>query len=114
MKRIEFAGKDTFPKRCDECGVAYEAGTAKSRFCCPAHRNAYDFRRQERGKILYDFFMQMRYRRLGAKGLWSVMCRLAEEWHAEDKERPGLRQSWNDPAAYVEKRPYLVGKRGRV
>jgi hypothetical protein len=58
------------------------------RFCCSKCKDRYNNRRKERGMLLYDLFMAMRYDRGTArlKGVWAIMCRMASDWKAEDDE----------------------------
>lgn len=111
---IGFAGRVVPKFTCRECGGRNEAKRIDQVFCCTPCRNAWENRRRDRGAILYDLFMEMRYRRSGAKGLWSIMCRLAEEWRGVDKEEREGRQSWRDPRHHIEENIYLTGKRGRI
>lgn len=114
MKPIEYSGKHTYQLTCCECGAVFGTDTRRMIFCRAECRTAHTNRRNQRGLILYDFFMQLLYRRANAKGIWSAMCRIAEEWREEDKEEREGRPSWKDPGEYLEKRPYLIGKRGRI
>lgn len=109
-----YQGKEVAKFICRECGEPAESEALNAIFCSRKCTNSYDRRRAKRAIQLYDVFMEMRYRRDGAKGLWSLMCRLAEEWRDEDARiRKGL-QSWKDPRAIIAKRLYLIGKRGRI
>lgn len=65
-----------------------------------AHRN----RRQERGALLYDLFMAMRYEReLAAKlKVWGTMCQLAAEWRKEDEDKREGRKSWGNWRLWME------------
>lgn len=111
---LAYQGKDVAKFVCRECGEAREATAINQTFCDRNCANVWDRRRAKRAIQLYDVFMEMRYRRDGAKGLWSLMCRLAEEWRDEDARiRKGL-QSWKDPRGIIAKRLYLIGKRGRI
>jgi len=99
---------------CRECGCEFEAKKPYAEFCGLKCTNDYNGRRMRRGMLLYDFFMQMRYRRAKATGLWSAMCRLAEEWRAEDEAKATGFKSWKDPTEHLNRRPYLRAKRGRI
>ena len=99
---------------CRECGGKFRAKKPTAEFCGLKCTNAYNNRRMRRGMLLYDFFMQMRYRRTSARGLWSIMCRLAEEWREEDKRHREGFKSWRDPNAHVDRNPYLKAKKGRI
>lgn len=99
---------------CRECATNVEPTTRNQVFCSQICNTMWTKRRQKRGLMLYDTFMELRYNRAGAGGLWTLMCRLAEEWRAEDARiRPGLK-SWQDPQRIIRKRVYLIGKRGRI
>lgn len=111
---LAYQGKEVVKFICRECGEPAEAIALNAAFCSRNCTNSYDRRRARRAIQLYDVFMEMRYRRQGSKGLWTLMCRLAEEWRDEDARiRRGL-QSWKDPKPLIEKRPYMIGKRGRI
>lgn len=114
MKRIRAAGCEIPNMQCRECGARYEANSVTQVFCTGICRTRYDHRRIDRGKVLYDIFMELRYNRGGAVGLWSIMCRLAEQWRNEDKRIRSELKSWNDPRKHIEKQPHLMGKRGRI
>lgn len=114
MKANGCAGCDIPNMTCRECGARYVANSVTQVFCTGICRSRYDARRIERGKILYDIFMELRYNRNSISGLWSVMCRFGEIWREEDKRiRTGL-QSWKDPQPIIDKQPHLLGKRGRI
>ncbi len=114
MKLIKPAGCEIPNLTCRECAGRYEANSVTQVFCSAVCRSAHDTRRIERGKILYDIFMELRYNRRGASGLWSLMCRVGELWRDEDKRLRAGRQSWKDPAYVTDKNPHLLGKRGRI
>lgn len=114
MERILISASRHPAITCRECGAKFEPKGATALFCAPVCRQAYDNRRAQRGAILYDMFMEMRYRRAGAGGIWSVMCRLAEMWRDEDRDKRELRQSWKNPRDFIEKNPFLIAKRGRI
>lgn len=112
---LSYHGKQVAKIICRECGEPTEAVALNQLFCDRNCANAYDRRRTRRAIALYDVFMEMRFnRKSAAKGLWTLLCRLAEEWRDEDKRiRKGL-QSWKDPRGIIEKRVDLIGKRGRI
>lgn len=85
-----------FSRRCRECDAAFEASRPDARFCASACRMAFNNRRSARGAELYDLFMMMRNERglAKAKGVWSLMCRIAEQWREEDKKDRAGRPSW--------------------
>lgn len=80
-------------KPCLECGKPVGASNRfDKKFCCTGCGTAWNNRRKQRGAELYDLFMTMRFDRATAKeaGVWAIMCRMASNWNAEDKEA-GLR-----------------------
>lgn len=99
---------------CRECGAISVEKSNGQCFCDQNCNNAWSRRRAKRAIQLYDIFMEMRYHRAGAKGLWTLACRLAEEWRDEDRRIRKDLKSWKDPAYITEERVYLTGKRGRI
>lgn len=99
---------------CRECGAVCATDNHRQVFCGPACNNNWKHRREKRAVQLYDVFMEMRYNRAGAKGLWSLACRLAEEWRDEDRRIRSKLKSWKDPSYITERRVDLIGKRGRI
>lgn len=73
--------------KCRECNGEFKATRSDAQFCGQQCRTDYTNRRRERGAKLYDLFMISRYDRTAAKrdNVWSLMCRMAEQWNAEDK-----------------------------
>lgn len=74
--------------KCRECGSEFKkVRDHEQLFCSSACRTSYNNRRKQRGADLYDLFMTMRYERDEAKALnvWSVMCRMGQDWNDEDK-----------------------------
>lgn len=114
MKAIRSNGCDIPNMSCRECAGRYVANSATQIFCSGICRSRYDARRIERGKVLYDIFMELRYNRRSISGLWSVMCRFGEIWREEDKRIRADLQSWKDPRPIIEKQPHLLGRRGRI
>lgn len=82
---------------CRECGAALAAPSGAGRppkYCDRACRVAFDRRRETRGAELYDLFMALRFQRKAARarGVWTLICRLAMHWHDKDEaERQGCR-----------------------
>ena len=72
------------PCQCRECGSPVRP---EASFCSTAHRAAWHNRRKARGSDLYDLFMALRFQRkeAGGKSVWSLLCRMASNWRAEDK-----------------------------
>jgi len=73
--------------KCLECGKQFKTVRAHEQiFCASECRTAHNNRRKQRGADLYDLFMTMRYDRKNAKGVWAVMCRMAQDWNEDDME----------------------------
>lgn len=73
--------------KCMECGTEFKKIRAhEQRFCSSACRTSHTNRRKLRGAEIYDLFMTMRYDRDNSKGVWAIMCRMAQSWNEEDKE----------------------------
>lgn len=70
------------PGTCWECAKPSEG----KRFCCRPCKQAWNNRRMQRGAIMYDLFMGSRFEREASRkeGVWSVLCRLASDWHDAD------------------------------
>ncbi|MGI9297796.1 MAG: hypothetical protein ACR2QC_07850 [Gammaproteobacteria bacterium] len=66
-------------------------------------------RRRQRGAVLYDMFMTMRFERDKAaqEQLWSIMCRQAAHWREQDEKEIHKARSWGDPMPYVQQNPWL-------
>lgn len=86
---------------CPECGITHTPKRADALFCKSAHRGAFNNRRAQRGALLYDAFMALRYDRKWATAvhLWKMICRLASEWRAEDED--AARASFIRPERWV-------------
>lgn len=78
---------------CRECAAKFEAKKDAHAFCCAACRNAWENRRMLRGAHVYDLLMTMIHIK-GAKGQWSKLVKLAQQWKREDKEDRDGRISW--------------------
>lgn len=96
---------------CQECGGP---APLKARFCSPAHRQAFNNRRLQRGAEIYDLFMAHRFDRKQAQQLrvLQAMNRMASLWNEEDKAAG--RRSWRDTREVLAERPYLRGVRGQA
>ena len=71
--------------KCRECGKEVTKTRAnEKRFCSSACRSSHVNRRKLRGAAMYDLFMTMRYDRKNSKGVWAVLCRMAQAWNEED------------------------------
>lgn len=99
----------TIRRLCRECGEGYQAERRSSEFCTDAHRKAFNNRRALRGAELYDLFMASRFDRDKAKaeGAWSVMCRMASHYHAEDATVRAGRPSWLSVETIKARHQYL-------
>jgi hypothetical protein len=88
---------------CRECGLPFTAKRDRdtNSFCAVECRKAFNNRRMTRGAQLYDLFMMVRYERglAKARGLWTIVCRLALEWRQEDERQRAGRKSWREYAA---------------
>ena len=101
-------------RTCQECGDKYAATKSSSKFCSTGCRKIFNNRRAQRGALMYDAFMGMRYDRKAAKeaGIdYTFMCRIGEMFNAEDKGRRTYR-----PASEViaEKGAVVNARCGRV
>jgi hypothetical protein len=101
---------------CLECGAAKIGKYRHAVFCGASCRMVWNTRRSRRGAELYDLFMAFRFERETARALnlQSALNRLASVFRAEDADERLNRKSWQAPAAVLERRPYLIVKRGRV
>lgn len=103
---------------CQWCGKDF-AVREPSQFTCTAkHRHAFNNKRKERGAIIYDLLMVMRFDRPLASnlGIWSKLCRILSNFRAEDHAEREGRPSWRHPNQTIERRPDLLAKtilRGR-
>lgn len=83
-------------------------------FCSSPCRSAFNNRRALRGAEIYDIFMAMRYQRHKAKGLWTLLCALAQAFREEDQRRRKDFVSWLDPDTVLARKPWLTAGRGKV
>lgn len=92
---------------CLECGAPMPNTTG--RFCTTPCRHAFNNRRKQRGPILYDLFMAVRYQRKLATTwqAWLMMTRLAKAWRDEDRLHRDARLSWNSPDIALGDKPWL-------
>lgn len=83
-------------RECLECGQPFEPRNRDQHCCSKACRNAFDNRRGERGRALYDLFMPLRYEREAAtkEKAWSLMTAMAADWRAQDQRQRQGRRSW--------------------
>lgn len=102
-------GRETRRFVCLECGGPVVTTAANAEFCCVEHRKAWNNRRAMRGAEIYDLIMVLRFDRGRAKYLrvWTLMCRMASLFRADDvRERDG-RRSWLPAEQVLERKPYL-------
>lgn len=98
--------------KCLECGEKFKASRDHEQlFCSSACRSTWNNRRKSRGAEVYDLFMTMRFDRANAEGVWAVMCRMASEWNAEDKE--ANRRSFGPVKKVMERNVRYRAVRGR-
>ena len=102
--------------KCDECKTTFNPKKATARFCSTPCRKLFNNRRAQRGALLYDAFMAMRYDRKAAKELqldYKLVCRIGEMFHDQDV-RDDV-QSWRDPAdMLIENKAKINARRKRV
>jgi hypothetical protein len=81
---------------CRECGQVFQRKRATAAFCSSKHRSQFHNRAASRGADLFHLFMSWRFDRAAARKAraWSLMCRLAATYAAEDAERRGGRPSY--------------------
>ena len=99
---------------CLECGKAFREGVRPSQeFCSAACRAAFNNRRKQRGALLYDLVMALRFERGLARfiGLWTVVCACASIFRQEDHRDRDGRKSWRDPRDVIAEKPFLRAKR---
>jgi hypothetical protein len=95
---------------CLECGAGLEAAMrADAEFCCDPCCRRFNNRRLKRGAEFFDLFMSLRYDREAAKreGVWTLLCRLAQNCREQDERERDGRRSWQRPRRIIERRPYL-------
>lgn len=78
-----------FIRTCAECGEEFPAGVESAEFCSQAHRLAYNNRRRDRGALLYDLYVHLRFNREAAaeKNLRTLVDRMVGIWVEEDRAR---------------------------
>lgn len=84
---------------CMECGEPVPASISgpQRKFCCDAHRKAFNNRRMTRGAELFDRYMAMRYQRSTHSGMIAVMNQMCLNWRETDKRERDGRRSWMTP-----------------
>ncbi len=94
---------------CLECGAPHaRAGL----FCGAPCRASFNNRRQQRGAVLYDLWMALRFDRTarGVGDAWRAMCRAASAWRDEDRRRRDGRKSWRPPREVLTRTPALFSQ----
>jgi hypothetical protein len=83
---------------CRECGARFEAKRVSREFCCTKCRQTFHNRAASRGADLFHLFMAMRFDRANAEvaGAWSLLCRMAAAFKAEDDRDRAGRVSWDE------------------
>jgi hypothetical protein len=84
------------PKTCRECGAAFKARRASAEFCSKTCRADFHNRRARQGADLFDVLMAWRFDRANAKGLLTLLCRMASAFKADEKRDRDGRPSWNN------------------
>lgn len=82
---------------CHECGCVIERKGPSRRppkFCCDAHRKAFNNRRMTRGAVLYDEIMKWRFRRGENKDAIALLAQLASIYRDKDNRARDGRPSW--------------------
>jgi len=97
---------------CQWCGEEFAKRGGSQLFCSDPHKTAFNNLRKERGAMLYDLFMALRYERELAAGLkvWSLICTMLAHFREEDRQKRAARKSWMRPQGVVERRPYLFNQ----
>lgn len=97
---------------CQWCGEDFAVREQGQAFCCTKHRAEFNNMRRDRGALIYDLLMTMRYERgLGAQlKLWSKVCTILANFRREDHEKRASRHSWQRPKTVIERRPDLLAK----
>jgi hypothetical protein len=101
-------------RRCRECGTKYVAKKSSSKFCSTGCRKTFNNRRAQRGALLYDAFMGLRYDRKAAKAAgvdYTFICRIGEMFNDEDKGRQTYRPVADVVADYGAA---INGRRARI
>lgn len=77
-----------FNRKCGECGVEFIAKDRRAEFCGTPCRVAHTNRRRDRGAMLYDMYVHLRFNREAAteEGLRTLIDRMVGNWVEEDRE----------------------------
>ena len=97
------------PRECQECGDHFAPKRHTQRFCGSKCQKLFNNRRAVRGAMLYDLFMSMRNERDKAKDaqVWTKLCRLAQDFKADDDQERDGRASWQPLALVLDQHPEL-------
>jgi len=99
-------------KNCSECGKRFELKRADGEFCSAPCRRNFGNRRMLRGAAFYDLVMASRFDRdvAEAEGAWSLLCRMAAAFKAQDDAERASRRSWDNTAKVRARNPSMVAK----
>jgi hypothetical protein len=99
-------------KNCSECGKRFELKRADGEFCSASCRHNFGNRRMLRGAAFYDLVMASRFDRDAAEahGAWSLLCRMAAAFKAEDDAERASRKSWDNTAKVRARNPSIIAK----
>jgi hypothetical protein len=98
------------PRLCRECGTPLDGdATKRKQYCGNACRKTFNNRRAERGALMYDLFMAVRYDRSRAADLqlWSKLCRYAEDCREKDVAERNGRASYLPAREVLDRNPSL-------
>jgi hypothetical protein len=97
-------------KVCRECGGSFAVKRAGRDFCSVCCRQIFHNRKALRGALLYSIVMAMRFDRAAAieAGAWSLLCRLAATFRAEDRLHRDGWISWETVADIKRRNPHLT------
>jgi hypothetical protein len=89
---------------CRECGKGIPARHGRE-FCTDICRRSFHNRKAQRGALLFDVLMALRFDRSRAKdhAALSLLCRMASAFRAQDVNERGARRSWDDIADVRER-----------
>lgn len=107
--RLAASGKEAKAFVCLECGASSESTAANAEFCCTNCRKAWNNRRAMRGAELYDLVMVWRFDRTRSKALsiWTLLCRMASLFRADDVKHRNRRRSWSAAELVIERKKHL-------
>jgi hypothetical protein len=99
-------------RTCRECGERFSSKRASGEFCSPLCRRNFGNRRLLRGAAFYDLVMAIRFDRDAAEadGAWSLLCRMAAAFRAEDDAERAGRKSWDSTAKVRARNLSIIAK----